>query len=80
MAGKRSRSIIGWRQVKPEQGAAGRRFFPGTAPKAAPRATPREATGSDRWESEGGTLVAPVVVSAAVPAAAIAAKKPKLPL
>ena len=78
MAGKRSRSIIGWRQVKPEQGAAGRRFFPGTAPKAAPRVKPLEATGSDRWESEGGTLVAPVSVPPA--AAAIAAKKPKLPL
>ena len=73
MTGKRSRVITGWRQVKPEPGSSGRRFFPGTAPKGAPRVVTPEAASKDRWESEGGSVVPPAIVAPAVIAA-----KPKI--
>jgi len=42
MSGKRSRSITGWRQVKPEKDSSKRRHLPLVAAKAALPATPPE--------------------------------------
>jgi hypothetical protein len=56
MPGKRV--ITGWRQVKPEQGSSKRRLLPVAVAKPAPRATSGEAANNDRWESEGGSIVA----------------------
>jgi len=58
MHGKRGRLITGWRQVKPEQGSPKRRYLPMVVAKAAPTATAAEAAGNERWESEGGSVVA----------------------
>jgi hypothetical protein len=74
MTVKRSRSITGWRQVKPEKAASKRRYPPFVAAKEAAPATPPETAGSERWESEGGTVAAP----AGLPPAATAAN-PKIP-
>ena len=75
MTVKRSRSITGWRQVKPERGSSKRRFLPLVAAAAAPApaATP-ETAGNERWESEGGTVAAP-----AGPPLAATAANPKIP-
>ena len=67
MSVKRSRSITGWRQVKPERGASKRPFLPLVPAKAATPATP-EPAGSERWESEGGTVAAPAGAPLATPA------------
>ena len=66
--------ITGWRQVKPEPGSPKRRLFPVAEAKVAPRATPGEAAGNERWESEGGTVAAP-----AGPPLAATAANPKIP-
>jgi len=58
MPGKQSRLITGWRQVKPEQGSSKRRLLPLAVAKAAPQAASGESAGNDRWESEGGSIVA----------------------
>jgi hypothetical protein len=74
MPRKHVRLITGWRQVKFPRGLSRRWSFPEAAAKAAPRAVSGEAVANDRWESEGGRLVAPV---GARPAAHVA--KPKIP-
>ena len=73
MSGKRSRSITGWRQVKPERGASKRPFLPLVAAKAATPAPSPETAGGERWESEGGSLKPPADLAPAALAA-----KPKI--
>jgi len=74
MTASRGRSITGWRQVKPERAPSKRRYPPFVAAKAPVAATPAETAGSERWESEGGTVAAP-----AGPPLAATAANPKIP-
>ena len=74
MTVSRGRSITGWRQVKPERASSKRRYPPFVAATApAPTAAP-ETAGSERWESEGGTVAAP-----AGPPLVSTAANPKIP-